>query len=409
MFGPGLVTGASDDDPSGIATYSQVGAQFGYGLLWAMWFSYPFMAVIQEISARVGRVTGVGLAGNLKAHYPRPLLHTILGLMLVANVLNLGADIGAMAAATQLVLPGGTWIYICFFGSSSLALQVYVPYTRYVKYLKWLTLSLFAYIATAFFVHISWRQALHATVVPPFVWNREYFVSLIAVLGTTVSPYLFFWQASQEVEEVACNDDEQPLKKSPRQAPAQLERIRWDTYLGMAFSNLVAFFIILTAAATLHVRGITEVASAAQAAQALSPLGGRWAVGFFVAGIIGTGMLAIPVLAGSTAFAMGESFRWRASLEDQPAQAPRLYLAIVVATVVGILLNFLHLDPIRALFWSAVVNGALAAPMMAVIVHMATSKKVMGRFVIPLPLRIVGWAGTLVMFIACLGVFATLK
>jgi NRAMP (natural resistance-associated macrophage protein)-like metal ion transporter len=409
MFGPGLVTGASDDDPSGIATYSQVGAQFGYGLLWAMWFSYPFMAVIQEISARVGRVTGVGLAGNLKAHYPRSLLHTILGLMLMANVLNLGADIGAMAAATQLVLPGGAWIYICLFGLSSLALQMYVPYTRYVKYLKWLTLSLLAYIATVFFVHLSWRQALHATLVPPVVWTREYFVSLIAVLGTTISPYLFFWQASQEVEEVECHDDQKPLKKSPREAPAQLERIRWDTYVGMALSNLVAFFIILTAAATLHARGITVVANAAQAAQALSPLGGRWAVGFFVAGITGTGMLAIPVLAGSAAFAMGESFHWRASLEDQPAQAPRFYLAIVAATVVGVLLNFLHLDPIRALFWSAVVNGVLAAPVMAVIVHMATSKKVMGKFVIPLHLRIVGWAGTLVMFIACLGVFATLK
>lgn len=408
-LGPGLVTGASDDDPSGIATYSQVGAQFGYGLLWTTWFSYPFMAAIQEISARIGRVTGAGLAANLKAHYPRSLLHSVLGLMVMANVLNLGADIGAMAAAVQLILPGAAWIYVLLFGLTSLVLQIFVPYTRYVQYLKWLTLSLFAYVAAVFFVHLSWRQALHETFVPSIVWSREYFVSLIAVLGTTISPYLFFWQASQEVEEVGCNDDQNPLKISPREAPAQLERIRWDTYLGMAFSNLVAFFIILTAAATLHARGITEAATAAQAAQALSPLGGRWAVGLFVCGIVGTGMLAIPVLAGSAAFAMGESFHWRASLEDKPAQAPRFYLAIVTASVVGILLNFLHFDPIRALFWSAVVNGALAAPVMAIVVHMAASKKVMGRFVIPIHLKVMGWAGTLVMFIACLGVFVTLK
>jgi len=409
VLGPGLVTGASDDDPSGIATYSQVGAQFGYGMLWTMVLSYPLMAAIQEISARVGRVTGCGISANLRRCYPRWLLRFAVTLVLVANVFNLGADVGAMGAAAQLLLPARTWLYIVLFGVASLLLQILVPYSSYVKYLKWLTLSLFAYVATAFFVHLSWYQVLHATLLPHLAWSKDYLMGLIAVLGTTISPYLFFWQASQEVEEVKNNRGEEALKRVPRQAPAQLGRIRKDTYLGMALSNLVAFFIILTTAATLHAHGQTDVATAAQAAQALAPLAGRWAAGLFVCGIIGTGMLAIPVLAGSAAYAIGESFKWPASLKKKPEQAVGFYLTIGAATLAGVGLNFLHIDPIRALFWAAVLNGMLAAPLMAVIMHMAASRDVMDKFTIPLYLRVAGWTATAVMFGVSIGVIATWK
>ncbi len=409
VLGPGLVTGASDDDPSGIATYSQVGAQFGYGMLWTMVLTYPLMAAIQEISARVGRVTGCGISANLRRCYPRPLLGGVIVLVLVANVFNLGADIGAMGAAAQLLLPARTWIYILLFGIASLLLQVLVPYTSYVKYLKWLTLSLFAYVATVFFVRISWHQVLHATVVPQVTWSKAYLTGLIAVLGTTISPYLFFWQASQEVEEVKNHRGEKALKRARNQAPLQLARIRKDTYLGMALSNIVAFFIILTTAATLHAHGENNVATAAQAAQALAPLAGHWAAGLFACGIIGTGMLAIPVLAGSAAYAMGEACKWPSSLEKKPKQATGFYVTIVVATLAGISLNFLHIDPIRALFWAAVLNGVLAAPLMAVILHMASSRKVMDKFTISWPLRIVGWTATAVMLGVSIGVFVTNK
>ena len=281
--------------------------------------SYPLMTAIQEISARVGRVTGCGICANLRRCYPRWLLRSVITLVLVANVFNLGADIGAMGAAAELLLPARTWVYILLFGVTSLLLQVMVPYTSYVKYLKWLTLSLFAYVATAFFVHLSWPQVLHATFLPKLTWSKAYLTGLIAVLGTTISPYLFFWQASQEVEEVKNNRGEKPLKQAGRQAPAQLGRIRTDTYLGMALSNIVAFFIILTTAATLHAHGTTDVATAAQAAQALQPLAGRWAAGLFVCGIIGTGMLAIPVLAGSAGLCHGRSLQMARSLEKKAA------------------------------------------------------------------------------------------
>lgn len=407
LLGPGLITGSSDDDPSGIAAYSQVGAQFGYSMLWTMIFSYPLMTAIQETSARIGRVTGYGISANLRRCYPLWILRFVVALVLIANIFNLGADIGAMGAAAQLLVPAKTWIYIFLFGGISLLLQVLVPYTSYVKYLKWLTLSLFAYVGTAFFVHLSWPQVLHATFLPKLTWNKDYLVGLIAVLGTTISPYLFFWQASQEVEEVKNNRGQKPLKQAVRQAPAQLGRIRIDTYLGMALSNIVAFFIILTTAATLHAHGTTDVATAAQAASALEPLAGRWAADLFVCGIIGTGMLAIPVLAGSAAYAMSEAANWPSSLEKKAREAPGFYITIAIATVAGIALNFSHIDPIRALFWAAVLNGVLAAPLMAIIMHMASSKKVMGNFTIPLYLRIVGWTATVVMFAVSIGVFAT--
>ncbi|HEX4785063.1 MAG TPA: divalent metal cation transporter [Candidatus Sulfotelmatobacter sp.] len=408
-LGPGLITGASDDDPSGIATYSQVGARFGYGLLWTMVLTYPLMAAIQEVSARIGRVTGVGIAANLRKNYPKALLYCVLFVVAVANIFNLGADIGAMGAAMQLVLPKTAGVFTVVFGVGSLAGVMLVPYSSYAKYLKWLTLSLFAYVGVVFFAHVSWLAVLHATVLPHLELTKEYLTALIAVLGTTISPYLFFWQASQEVEEVRNNHDEKALKRAPSQAEEQLGRIHVDTYLGMAFSNVVAFFIILTTAATLHAHGITQITTSAQAAQALEPLAGRFAFVLFVCGIVGTGLLAMPVLAASVCYGVGEACRWKTSLERKPAEAIRFYAAITVATLIGLLLNFIHIDPVKALFWAAILNGIVAAPLMAVIMTMASNRKVMGKLAIPSYLKATGWAATAVMFCACIGVIWTWK
>lgn len=408
-LGPGLVTGSSDDDPSGIGAYSQVGAQYGYSMLWTMVFSYPLMTAIQEVCARVGRVTGAGIAANLRKHYPRWILYCATLLVLAANVFNLGADIGAMAAAAQLLYPARAWAYLLAFGAISLALQIFVPYARYAQYLKWLTLSLFAYIVTAFFVHIDWRQALYSSFVPHIAWDKSYLTGITAVLGTTISPYLFFWQASQEVEEVKTVRGDKPLKQAPRQAPRQLQRIRADTYIGMALSNVVAYFIILMTAATLHLHGVKEINTAADAARALAPLAGRAAEALFACGIIGTGMLAVPVLAGSAGYAIGETFRWRASLEQKPENALRFYATISAVMVAGVVFNFVHMDPMRALYWAAVLNGVLAAPLMAVIVHLASNRRVMDKFAIPPYLRIVGWFATLVMLGASVAAIVTWK
>jgi NRAMP (natural resistance-associated macrophage protein)-like metal ion transporter len=408
-LGPGLITGASDDDPSGIATYSQVGAQFGYGMLWTMVFSYPLMAAIQEISARIGRVTGAGIAGNIRRYYPKPFLYLVVPLLLLANIFNLGADIGAMGAAFQLLARGPLALYIVLFGAFSLLLQIVVPYTKYVPYLKWLTLALFAYVATAFVAHVSWGQIIHGTFMPSFLSQPGFFTALIAVLGTTISPYLFFWQAAQEVEDVTANDAEQPLKRSPREAPGQLSRIKVDTYIGMAFSNLIAFFIIVTTAATLHVHGVLNVNTSTEAAKALEPLAGRFAFVLFALGIIGTGLLAVPVLAGSAAYGVGESLRWRASLEYKPGQARKFYWTLTAATLTGLSLNFVGIDPIKALFLSAVINGVVAGPLMAMVMLMACNRRVMGEFTLSMPLKLTGWLATGIMLVAALGMFATLK
>lgn len=408
-LGPGLITGASDDDPSGIATYSQVGAQFGYGLLWTMLLSYPLMAAIQEICARIGRVTGCGLAANLRKNYPRPILLFVLLTMTAANVFNLGADIGAMGASLALIVPANVILLTMAFGAISLLAVLLIPYSTYAKYLKWLTLSLFAYVGVIFFVHIPWSTVLRATLIPQVVLKKEFLMALVAVLGTTISPYLFFWQASQEVEEVKANRGEKALKRAPTQAGAQMERIHIDTYVGMAFSNVVAFFIILTAASTLHAHGLTEVSTCAQAAAALSPIAGRFASALFVCGIVGTGLLAIPVLASSAAYGIGEGCQWLVSLERRPLQAVGFYSVISIAIGTGLLLNFLHIDPVKALFWAAILNGIVAAPLMVVIMMMASNRKVMGKFVIPPYLRWVGWCATAVMLCVCIGVLLTWK
>jgi NRAMP (natural resistance-associated macrophage protein)-like metal ion transporter len=403
-LGPGLITGAADDDPSGIATYSQIGSQFGMGMLWTMLFSFPLMAAIQEICGRLGRITGAGIAANLRTHYPKPLLYGMVMLLCAANLFNLGADISAMGAAAQLVFGGSSNAYALILGIFSLVLQICLPYRRYVRYLKWLTLALFAYVATAFTVHVPWVTAIRSTVVPSISWKVDYWMGLVAALGTTISPYLFFWQASEEVEELRSHHRQSSLKKKPFQAHTQFRRIALDTRVGMGFSNLIAFFVILTAAVTIHNSASAGgIETAADAAKALEPLAGRFAFLLFALGIIGTGLLAIPVLAGSSAYAVSETFRWRASLESKPARAPKFYLAIGIATVLGLSLNSLGLNPIRALYWSAVINGIVAVPLMIVLMMMSDNSKVVGQFLLTPYLRALGWIATGIMFFASFG------
>jgi len=406
-LGPGLVTGASDDDPSGIATYSQVGAQFGYGLLWTMLFSYPLMAAIQEISAQIGRVTGRGIAGNLRRHYAPGWLYSMVGLVVVANVINLGADIGAMGDVVKLLVGGPALLYAALFAALSVALETFLSYDRYAGVLKWMTLALFAYVATVFVVHVPWGPALKATVLPHWSWSAGYVTSVVAVLGTTISPYLFFWQAESEVELERANPVERPLKRDPTHAASQLHRIRVDTYTGMAFSNLVAYFIILTAAATLWATGQTHIETSTQAAAALGPVAGPWARLLFALGIVGTGLLALPVLAGSAAYAAGEALRWPVGLNRDVMQARGFYGILAGATLLGLGLNFVHIDPIKALFWSAVINGIVAGPIMILMMHMASNSKIMGRFTLNTRQKCFGWAATAAMLAAAAGLFAT--
>jgi NRAMP (natural resistance-associated macrophage protein)-like metal ion transporter len=396
ILGPGLITGAADDDPS-------VGAQFGYGMLWTMLFVYPFMAGIQEISARLGRVTGRGIAGNMRQSYPRWLLYPIVGLLLFANVINLGADIGAMGAAVNLLVGGPTPLYCILLASISLLLEISIPYQAYAAVLKWLTLSLFAYVATVFVTKINWAQAVQGTFVPNISLTPEYLGALVAVLGTTISPYLFFWQSAEEVEEMQSAPREKALKQTPGQAPGQLQRIRVDTYLGMAISNFIAYSIILTVAVTLNAHGKTNIDSAAQAAEALRPIAGPFASVLFSLGIVGTGMLALPVLGGSAAYAVGEALRWPVGLKRKASEAKAFYAVLTLATVVGLLLNFAKIDPIRALVWAAIINGITAAPVMCFMMLMASNRKVMGKLTLPRYLKVVGWAATLIMALAAAG------
>ena len=408
VLGPGLITGASDDDPSGIATYSQAGAQFGYNLAWVMLFSWPLMCAIQEISARIGRVTGRGIAGNLRQHYPRPVLYGLVGLLLIANTINLGADLGAMAAALKLVIGGPQLAYVAMFAVVSVLLEMFVRYSRYVSVLKWLTLSLFAYVGVVFVVHVPWATVARSLVVPHITLDASYLTVVVAILGTTISPYLFFWQAEEEVEEVKERDGAKPLERAPDQAGPEFTRIRWDTYIGMAFSNLVALFIIVTTAATLNAHGITDIQSSAQAAEALRPIAGPFVFVVFALGIVGTGLLALPVLASSAAYAVGEAAGFHVGLSRKIGRAKGFYATIAVATLVGALLNFTPLDPIKALFWTAVINGVAAVPIMVMMLLIASRADVMHRFVLPRSLKLVGWLATGVMTVAAVGMFATM-
>jgi NRAMP (natural resistance-associated macrophage protein)-like metal ion transporter len=399
LLGPGLVTGAADDDPSGIATYSQAGAQFGYGLLWTVFLTTPFMIAIQLVSAQIGRVTGKGIIANVKDFAPRWLVISLVSLLVMANTFNIAADLAAMGEALSLVIGGLDREHALIFAAISVLLQVFVRYRRYAPVLKFLTLVLFLYVATAFTVHIPWGEALARAVWPAAEISRDYLLMVVAVLGTTISPYLFFWQASQEVEEMKQNrpKERRPLKELSRGGESEIARIALDTSVGMAFSNIIAFFIILTTAAVLNAGGVTNIHSAAEAAEALRPLAGDLTFVLFALGIVGTGLLAVPVLAGSAAYGVSEAFGWPATLEAKAPDAVGFYSIIAGATVVGLALGYTPINPIQMLVWSAVLNGIVAVPIMAVMMVVVTRLSVMGRFSAKPILTFFGWAGTALM------------
>jgi NRAMP (natural resistance-associated macrophage protein)-like metal ion transporter len=405
LLGPGLVTGAADDDPSGIATYSQAGAQFGYGLLWTVFLTTPFMIAIQLVSARIGRVTGKGLAANVMELAPRWLVLGLVFLLVAANTFNIAADIAAMGEALSLVIGGLNHEHALIFASASTLLQVFVPYRRYAPVLKFLTLSLFAYVITAFTVEIPWSTALLAAIWPNPTINANYFMMVVAVLGTTISPYLFFWQASQEVEEMHQGKLSRPLRELTRGGDPEIDRIRIDTIVGMLFSNVIAFFIILTTAAVLNAHGVTNINSATEAAEALRPLAGDFTFLLFALGIIGTGLLAIPVLAGSAAYGVSEAFRWHATLEAKAPDAVGFYTIIAAATVIGFGLGFTGIDAIHMLVWSAVLNGIVAVPIMTMMMVIVANSQLMGRFKAKSWLIALGWLGTGLMAVAVLALF----
>ncbi|MDP9173628.1 MAG: divalent metal cation transporter [Planctomycetota bacterium] len=417
MLGPGLITGASDDDPSGIATYAQAGAMFAYAMLWTLVLTLPLMAATQELSARIGRVSGRGLAGNMRRCYGRWLVLPIVFLLVAANVINLGADIAAMGQSAQMLMRHGSpLLYAAAFAVLSLVLQVFIRYAQYTQYLKWLSLVLVVYIATAFLGHVHWKQAMWGAVFPHVAWTGGYLSMLVAVIGTTISPYLFFWQASMETEEIKSTPNDNRLKKSPEQARDQFERIRIDTYAGMGISNLIGFFIMLTFAVTIgsDPNGNHQINSAQDAAaalgQALHVSGhGMVAQWLFCIGVIGTGMLAVPVLAGSAAYGVSEAMNWGVGLDRKIHRARGFYAVLAAATLLGLGINFVHaIDPIQALVWSAVINGVVAVPVMAVMVHMSADPRIMGKFAnVGKGVRAFGWLATGIMLLAAIGMFAT--
>jgi NRAMP (natural resistance-associated macrophage protein)-like metal ion transporter len=401
QVGPGIVTGAADDDPSGIATYTQAGAQFGTGILWTVFLTMPFMIAIQLVSARIGRQSGKGIAANLREHAPRGFLFAIVGLLLVANTINIAADIGAMGEALQLVVGGGNHFHSLVFGVVTVLLQVFVPYRRLAPILKWLTLSLFVYVAAAFTIDIPWARVLHDLVVPKLQGGSAFWMTIVAILGTTISPYLFFWQASQEVEELQQNGVS-PGHEKLRKLRRALKRLRIDTFVGMLFSNTVAFFVMLMGAVALHAAGQTDIHTAAQAAEALRPLAGELAFALFALGIIATGMLAVPVLASSAAYAVAEAFGWAEGLERHWREAKGFYAIVVVATLIGTGLSFSPIDPMKALYWSAIINGVVAVPIMAAMMMLATNPAVMGPLTVRRKTRGFGWGAVCVMAAAVL-------
>ena len=445
-LGPGLITGAADDDPSGIATYSQAGAQFGFNMLWTVLFTYPLMVGIQMVSARLGCITGKGLASNIREHFPAWVLYGVVGLLLIANTINIAADIAAMAEALRLIVGGSAHIYAVTFGLLCLVLQVFLPYEKYVRYLKWLTLALLSYVAVLFTIRVPWSEVVARAVWPQLTLDNDAITVIVAVFGTTISPYLFFWQAAQEMEDLRSKNTKgannagaqlsfaQSPKNSAKNVSSSnianendqvghasstdnvteevisghLRRIKWDTFIGMGFSNLVAFFIILTTAATLHVSGITNIQTSAQAAEALRPLAGDFTFLLFSLGIIGTGMLAVPVLAGSAAYAVAETLDWRTGLDLKPEEGKGFYSIISVATLGGVILCFIPIDPMKELFYSAVINGVIAVPIMIVMMLLGSRRDVMGDYAIGPRLRRLGWAATVVMSIAVVAMLVTI-
>lgn len=403
--GPGLITGVADDDPSGIATYSQAGAQFGLNMLWTMPLAYPLMAAIQSMCARIGRVTGKGLAANIKATFPPIVLQGVVLLLLIANTLNIAADVAAMGEVAELVTGLDRHLMTAFFVFATLLLQVFVPYHRYVFFLKWLTLSLLAYAAVLFTVHVPWGQVALRTVWPGFTLDSGAAAMVVGLFGTTISPYLFFWQASEEVEDMQAGQGAAPLLRDARAAGAELRRIRWDTWSGMFYSDITAYFIILATAVTLNVAGITDINTAAQAASALRPLAGDFAYILFALGILGVGLIGVPVLAGSAAYALCEAMGWKWGLERKAADARGFYGVIAVSVLAGLAIQYSPISPMKALFWSAVINGVVAVPLMVVIIMLVSKKSVMGNFTASRSIIILGWIATVVMGAAAIRMF----
>jgi Mn2+/Fe2+ NRAMP family transporter len=403
--GPGLITGVADDDPSGIATYSQAGAQFGFNMLWTMPLAYPLMAAIQSMCARIGRVTGKGLAANIKGAFPPIVLKSVVLLLLVANTLNIAADVAAMGEVAELVTGLDRHLMTAFFVFGTLLLQVFVPYHRYVFFLKWLTLSLLAYAAVLFTVHVLWGQVALRTVWPKFTLNSDAAAVIVGVFGTTISPYLFFWQASEEVEDLQSKQGAVPLVRDGRAAGTELRRIRWDTWSGMLYSDITAYFIILATAVTLNVAGITDINTAAQAASALRPLAGDFAYVLFALGILGVGLIGVPVLAGSAAYALCESMGWKWGLERKATDARGFYGVIAVSVLSGLAIQYSPISPMKALFWSAVINGVVAVPLMIIIILLVSKKSVMGAFTASRSIIILGWIATAVMGAAAVRMF----
>jgi Mn2+/Fe2+ NRAMP family transporter len=394
--GPGLITGAADDDPSGIATYSQAGAQFGLDMLWTMPLAYPLMSAIQCMCAFIGRTTGKGLAANIKTAFPPIVLTGVVLGLLVANTLNIAADLAAMGEAAALVTGVDRHAMTTLFVAATLLLQIFVPYHRYVFFLKWLTLSLLAYVAVLFVVHVPWGQVALHLFVPRFKADATAAAVVVAIFGTTISPYLFFWQASEEIEDLEALG-KPGLVQDPASAPAELRRIRWDTWSGMFYSDLVAIFIILATAVTLHTAGITNIQTASQAASALKPLAGEFAFLLFTIGIVGVGLLAVPVLAGSAAYALADTLGWPYGLGRKWSEARGFYAVIAASTLAALVLQYTPIDPMKGLFWSAVINGVVAVPLMAVIILLVSKKSVMGPFTASRPLVVLGWIATAVM------------
>jgi Mn2+/Fe2+ NRAMP family transporter len=403
--GPGLITGVADDDPSGIATYSQAGAQFGLSMLWTMPLAYPLMSAIQSMCARIGRVTGKGLAANIKDSFPPSIVRGVVLLLLVANTLNIAADVAAMGEVAELVTGIGRHLMTAFFVFLSLGLQIFVPYHRYVSLLKWLTLSLLAYAAVLFTVHVPWSEVLRQTVWPTVTTNAAAAAVVVGIFGTTISPYLFFWQASEEVENMEGDKATPSLLREPKAAASELRRIGWDTWSGMLYSDITAYFIILATAVTLHAAGITTIDTAAQAASALRPLAGNFAFVLFATGILGVGLVGVPVLAGSGAYALCETMGWRFGLERKVSEARGFYAVIAVSVLAGLVLQYSPISPMKALFWSAVINGVVAVPLMAVIVVLASRKSVMGAFTAAKPIVVLGWVATALMGAAAVRMF----
>ena len=404
--GPGLITGVADDDPSGIATYSQAGAQFGLNILWTMPLAFPLMAAIQYMCGSIGRVTGKGLAANIKDAFPPTIIRAVVVLLLIANTLNIAADVAAMGEVAELVTGFNRHLMTTCFVIFTLLLQIFIPYHRYVRFLKWLTLSLLAYAVVLFTVHVPWGEVALRTVWPDLKLNANSAAVVVGVFGTTISPYLFFWQASEEVEEMRAGPRQTPaLVRDPRAAGSELRRIRWDTWSGMLYSDLTAYFIILATAVTLHAAGVTDITTAAQAASALRPLAGDFAFILFAVGILGVGLIGVPVLAGSGAYALSEAMGWRSGLERKTADARGFYGIIAVSVLAALVIQYLPISPMKALFWSAVINGVVAVPLMVVIILLVSKRSVMGAFTASRPIVVLGWIATAVMGAAAVWMF----